>query len=172
MKFFITGEHLEEDRGLVRLAIGISLVFLVFWWFSNIFLFVNKMGFSYSSVAEYYLGQEETFKSPVTYSGLLEVTHAHLFAYAFMLMLLNHLVIFAAISAFARYVLIATTSLGGVLDIFSGWLIVYLHEGFAWVKIVSFVVFEISVAIALIVIALSFLSKRNPPLKSPHSVLP
>lgn len=162
MKFLITGDHLEEDRRLMRLAIGISLAFLVFWWLSNIFLFVNKMGFSYSSVVEYYIGQEETFKSPVTYSGLLEITHAHLFAYAFMLILLNHLVIFAAASASVRYALIAATSLGGAADIFSGWLILYLHEGFAWVKIVSFVVFEISVAIALIVITLSFMNMRKP----------
>lgn len=167
MKFLVTGEHLEEERGLIRLAIGISLVLILFWWLSNVLLFVNKMGFSYSSVVEYYLGQEETFKSPVTYSGLLEVTHAHLFAFAFMLILLNHLVIFAAISASARYALIAATSAGGALDILSGWLILYLHAGFAWLKIFSFVAFEISVAISLIVIALSFLGKRRFPLKNP-----
>ncbi len=160
MRFLANGSHLDSTKRLTRLSLGMGLVFIIAFWISNILIFKAKMGFSLDSIVEHYLGDEEAFKAPVSYLGLLEITHAHLFAYALMLLLLNHLLVFAYISSGWKIVLMVLTYLSAMLDTLSGWLIVYVSTAFAVVKLTSFIVLEASMGIGIVLIAWSLLSPK------------
>ncbi len=160
MKFMSNGSHLEPNRQFTRLSLLLSLLIVSIFWFTNILLFAAKMGFSYQSILEYYLGNEEIFRTPVSYMGLLETTHAHLFAYAILLLLLNHLLAFANISPCWKTVGIVFTYGSGMLDIASGWLIVYVAPAFAWVKLLAFLTLQLSLAVVIVLVLMSVLRPR------------
>jgi len=166
MRFLTNGSHRDNGKGLLQLSLGISLAFTVFFWATNVLLFVEKMGFSYQSIVEYYLGNEEKFKTPVSYMGLLETTHSHLFAFAMLLLFLNHLIIFVDITRSMKIILILGSSLSALGDILSGWFIVYVSPVFAFLKISSFVVLQLSISLLLVFILKSIFivsDKRETP---------
>ncbi len=160
MKFLSNGGHLEPNRPFTRLSLILGLFFIVLFWFTNILLFTAKMGFSYQTVVEYYLGNEELFRGPVSYLGLLETTHAHLFAYALMLILLNHLFAFAELAPRWKLTGIGLTCASALLEIASGWLVVYVAEEFAWVKLLSFVTLQITLAVVIGFVMFSVIKGR------------
>ncbi len=161
MKFLSNGSHLEPNRPFTRLSLLLSLLVVAIFWLTNILLFTAKMGFSYQSIVEYYLGNEEIFRTPVSYMGLLETTHAHLFAYALLLLLLNHLLAFTTLSAGWKTAGIVLTYGSGMLDIASGWLIVYVAPLFAWMKLLSFLTLQVSMAAVIGAVLLSMLDFRQ-----------
>jgi len=54
------------------------------------------MEWNYASASAYYFGSEENFRNPFTFTGLLEMTRIHLFLFAMVLLLVNHLTYFHA----------------------------------------------------------------------------
>jgi hypothetical protein len=162
MKFLVNGERLSKEKDLIRLCLLASLLMVAMGWLTNLLLFAAKMGLSYSSVVEYYVGSEESFKSPVSFAGLLEITHIHLFSFAVILILLNHLVIFTDTSHGRKRFLIAASFHSAFADMLSGWLIVYVSPVFAALKLSAFAVFEASVA-WIIFLALRSVFKRPRP---------
>lgn len=160
MKYLTNGEHKKEKNDLMRLSLVLSLFILALFWLSNILMFVEKMGITPASIAAHYLGDENSFKNPVSYLGLLEASHAHLFSYAVLLLLLNHLVSFTRLKKGLKYLLITASSLAGIADIASGWLIVYLHPNFAFLKLGAFVILETSLGALLIVVVRSVVGRE------------
>ena len=152
---------MDNGKGLLQLSLGISLAFTVFFWATNVLLFAEKTGFSYQSIVEYYLGNEEKFKTPVSYMGLMETTHSHLFAFAMLLLFLNHLIIFVDISRTTKLILILGSSLSAIGDILAGWLIVYVSPVFAFLKISSFIVLQLSISLLLVFIWKSIFVTRD-----------
>lgn len=160
MKYLTNGEHQKEKNDLLRLSLALGLFILLFFWLTNILMFVEKMGITPASITVYYLGDENGFKNPVSYVGLLEASHAHLFSYAVLLLLLNHLVTFTRLKKGLKYLLITASSLAGIGDIASGWLIVYIHPNFAFLKLGGFVILETSLAALLIVVVHSVVGRE------------
>ena len=151
MRFVITGEW-SQNR-LLQTIVALYSLYVMGLWVTNALLFFNKMNLSYRSVVEYYLGSEERFLSPRSYQGLLEVSHFHLFAMGMLLLVLTHLVLFVPLKNHWKAWLVAVPFLSGLLDEGAGWLVRFVHPGFAYLKIAGFLLLEASL-LALVVLSL------------------
>ena len=153
MKFFVNGDF--SNSRLLQIILFFTLLYILILWITNILLYIEKVGFTYNSVVNYYLGSEEEFKNPVSYLGLLELTHFHLFVFALALLLVNQLTAFINVPQSLKLSLILLSFLSGMGNIGAGWLVRFVSPIFAYLKIGSFIVFQISF---LILLVLSFIA--------------
>lgn len=153
MRFFISPDI--KKNTLLKLIVGYTVLFFIFLWITNLLLYL-QVGFSYESVVQYYLGSEEDFRPARSYLGMLEEAHFHFFAMAILLVTLNHLILFTKISNFWKLVLILSSFTSALGDIAGGWLIRYVSPDFAYFKIASLIVLQLSLA-ALMIIVIWFL---------------
>ena len=149
MRFFVTGE-LSKNR-LLQLIIVIFVIYVTGLWLTNALLYFHKMDLTSTSVLQYYLGSEEHFLQPRSYQGMLEVTHFHLFAMGLLLLTLTHLMLFVPLSTNLKAWFIIIPFFSALADEGSGWLVRFVHPGFAYLKIASFLALEISLAVLIIV---------------------
>ena len=147
MKFLVNGDF---NNRLLQIILLFVLIYTGFLWFTNILLYVENIGFTYTSVVDFYLGSDEEFRNPISYRGLLEVTHFHLFAFAIALLLVSHLTVFSGLNQRLKLPLITISFISGFLDIAAGWLIRFVSPEFAYLKVLCFIVFQMSFAILLI----------------------
>jgi hypothetical protein len=142
----------------------IVLFFLFYcfaFWLTNFGLYM-EMGLSYQGVVEHYLGSPEKFTRPKSIRGLMEVSHFHLFAMGIFLVSLMHLLLFVPVNGLLKLVLIVAAFTSAFLDEASGWLIVFASPLFAYMKITSFVVLQLSIISTIILSVWSVaMSKRN-----------
>jgi hypothetical protein len=151
LRFVITGEW-NRNR-LLQTIVVLYSVYVVGLWLTIALLYFDKMGLSYASVVSYYRGDEERFLEPRTYQGLLEVLHFHLFAMGMLLLVLTHLVLFVPIgNRWKIWLIAAPFAAAGVAEA-SGWLVRFVHPGFAYAKIAGFLALESSLA-ALVILSL------------------
>ena len=143
-----------QSQGLMRLTLGLSVGLLSLFWVTNFALFVSRLGLTPSSVASYYLGSEADYRPPRTAGSMLEVTHAHLPMMALVMLLLTHLLIFAPYSRRTRVLLIVGAFVSAALEEGSGWLVRFVHPGFAVVKLAAFVSLQGILAFLLVALAL------------------
>ena len=151
MRFVVTAEWSRNH--LLQTIVALYSLYVMGLWVTNALLYFHKMSLSYASVVEYYLGSEERFLSPRSYQGLLEVSHFHLFAVGMLLMVLTHLVLFVPLKNHWKGWLIAVPFLAALLDEGAGWLICFVHPGFAWAKIAGFLLLQTSL-LALVLLSL------------------
>jgi hypothetical protein len=149
MRFVITGEW-SKNRFL-QLIIVLFVVYLAALWLTNALLYFHKIGLTYTAVTEYYLGSEERFLQPRSYQGMLEVSHFHFFAMGILLLTLTHLMLFVPLRSDLKpwFVIVPFTS--ALADEGSGWLVRFVHPGFAYLKIAGFLTLEISLAVLIVV---------------------
>ena len=147
MRFVITGEW-SKNR-LLQTIIVLFVVYIGVLWLSNALLFFHKMGLTYTSVVEYYLGSEEKFLQPRSYQGMLEISHFHFFAMGILLLTLTHLILFVPLSSTHKPFLIAWPFASALLDEGSNWLVRFVHPYFAYLKIASFLSLEVSLAVLM-----------------------
>ncbi len=159
MRFVVTGE-LSKNR-LLQLIIVIFIIYVIGLWLTNALLYFQKMDLTYVSVTEYYLGSEERFLQPRSYQGMLEVSHFHLFAMGLLLLTLTHLMLFVPVSWNLKAWLIIIPFFSALTDEGSGWLVRFVHPGFAYLKIAGFLALEISLAV-LVVICLWSIFRGSP----------
>lgn len=140
MRFVVTGEWRQNQ--LLRLILACFLVFTALLWVTNALLFFAHMDFSYAAVVAHYRGDEAAFSQPRSYKVLLEVSHFHLFAMGILLLTMTHLVLFVPLSGAVKAALIVGSFAGALLDEGSGWLVRFVHPGFAWMKLGGFVLLQ------------------------------
>ena len=100
-----------------------------------------------SAVARYYLGDPTAYLNPRSYTGLLEVTHFHLFAMGMLLLVLTHLMLFVPLrSGGTKAALIAVPFAAALLDEGAGWLVRYGGAAFAPLKVAGFLLLQGSLA--------------------------
>jgi hypothetical protein len=144
MRFVITGEW-SRNR-LLQTIVSLYALYVGALWITNALLYFQKMSLSYASVVGYYLGDEERFLPARSYQGLLEVSHFHLFAMGMLLLVLTHLMLFVPLRPRTKAWLIAVPFLSGFLDEGAGWLVRFVHPGFAYLKIAGFLLLQASLA--------------------------
>jgi len=147
MRFVITGEW-SKNR-LLQLIIVCFIIYIAILWLTNALLYFQKMGLTYTSVTEYYLGSEEKFLPPRSYQGMLEISHFHLFAMGILLLTLTHLMLFVPLRPEIKPWFIVIPFMSAMLDEGSGWLVRFVHPLFAYVKIVGFLGLETSLAVLI-----------------------
>ena len=140
MKYMQNGGF--QNHPLMKLTIGLTLLFLSGLWATNLLLYFSKMGFTPTSVVAYYLGSETDFTVPRTYQSMLEVTHFHLPMMAVVVLLLTHLLIFAPFKNWTKVTFILTAFLSGFLNETSSWLVRFVNPHFAYLKITCFLIFQ------------------------------
>jgi hypothetical protein len=151
VRFVVTGEWRRNH--LLQVIVLLYVLYVAGLWLSNALLYFQKMGLAPASVVDYYRGSEERYTPPRTYPGMLEVAHFHLFAMGMLLLVLTHLMLFVPVRNAVKVWLIALPFLAAILDEGAGWLVRFVHPGFAWLKIVGFLALQGSLA-ALIGVAL------------------
>jgi hypothetical protein len=148
LRFFISPDI--RKNSLLRLIIFFTVLFFVLLWLTNLLLYL-QIGFSYDSVVEYYRGSEANFRPPKSYMGMLEEAHFHFFSMAVILVTLNHLILFTALGNIWKLLLIVSSFLSALGDIAGGWLIRYVSPYFAYLKITSVIVLQVSLALLMII---------------------
>ncbi len=150
-----------QNQVLMRMTILFTLLFLTGFWVSNFAMFFAKMGLTPDSVQAYYLGSEQNFTLARPYQSMLEVSHAHLPMMAMVVLLLTHLLIFAPYTFRTKVTFISSSFLLAFANEAAGWLVRFVHPGFAWLKIGAFVGFQATLAFLLIGLSV-FLLKSQP----------
>ena len=111
MRFFISGEWTRNS--LLKLIVVFFLLYVTVFWLTNALLYFHKMGLTYESVVDYYLGSEEKFLQPRSYQGLLEISHFHLFSMGDLQVLLEILQMFMQLVSLLA---LQVRMLGGCLE--------------------------------------------------------
>lgn len=159
MRFFVTGE--QNRQLLLNSLILMFLGYILLLWISNGLMYFHKMDLTPASVVSYYLGSEEDFTQPKSYQSLLEVSHFHVFAMGMLVLTLTHLMIMTNISVVLKVWLSALIYLSAIADELAGWLVRFVHPDFAYFKIASFLVLEVSLAALIILVSISLLYARR-----------
>ena len=141
-----------------KVAINYFILFSLLLLASGTLLFADKIGFSYHSILTYYLGNEATFESPKTYEGVLKIILPHIFAFGLFVMVVLHFVIFTQKRNTKEFaVLIYLAFLSAFFELFSPFMILWGFESFAYVKIISFFLFEGTILYTLFILFKSIL---------------
>jgi len=148
MRFVVSGE-ITRNR-LLQVIVVLFVIYIAGLWVTNALLYFQKMGLTYASVTEYYLGSEEKFLEPRSFQGMVEVSHFHLFAMGILLMTLTHLMLFVPLSPGVKIVLIVVPFGAALLDEGSGWLVRFMSPVFAYAKITGFLLLQVSLAALMI----------------------
>jgi len=159
VRFVVTGEW-SRNR-LLQTIVVLYVLYVAGLWVTNALLYFEKMSLSPVSVVEYYRGAEERFLTPKSYQGMLEVSHFHLFAMGMLLLVLTHLMLFVPLADRTKLWLIVSPFASALLDEGGGWLVRFLHPGFAVVKVAGFLALQASLA-ALILLSLWSVFRGSP----------
>lgn len=151
MRFVVTAEWRENH--LLRLILAGFLVFVALLWLTNGLLFFSQMSLTPASIANFYRGSEAAFTQPRSFKVLLEISHFHLFAMGILVLTMTHLVLFAPIAISTKAWLIVASFVGALADEAAGWLVRFVHPGFAWLKIAGFLALQGSLAIMIAIVA-------------------
>ncbi|TXK93343.1 hypothetical protein BMR02_15375 [Methylococcaceae bacterium HT1] len=159
MRFFVTGE--QNRQLLLNSLILMFLGYILLLWISNGLMYFHKMDLTPVSVVNYYLGSEQDFTQPKSYQSMLEVSHYHVFSMGLLVLTLTHLMIMTNLSVLVKIWLSALVYLSAIADEVAGWLVRFVHPDFAYFKIASFLMLEISLATLIILVSISLLYARR-----------
>jgi len=155
VRFVITGEWSRNRllRVIVFLFLGFTLLFVI----SSAMLYFTRMGLDPASVQQYFLGEPhlEFGRPPRPYASMVETSHMHLFAMGMLVMVLTHLLLFVPIAPSKKGPLVLVAFGSALLNELSNWLVRFVHPGFAWLKIGSFLFMELCLS-ALCVLLLVY----------------
>ena len=122
-----------------RYSIIYFLAFSLLLLLSSYLLFDTKIGFSYTGVLEYYLGNEEKFILAKTQLGVLKLILPHIFAFGLFMMVMLHFLIFTKYRNTRQVSFIIYASyITAFLELSSPFFILHGFEFFALVKLFSF----------------------------------
>lgn len=126
-----------------KYAILYFLVFSFLLLLSGILLFEHKIGFSVEGVLDYYLGNEEVFTQQKSSLGILKTILPHFFAFGLFCMVLLHFLVFTKKQKqMQTKVLVYLLFFSAILEITTPFLIINGYDFFAYIKLISFFVFQ------------------------------
>ena len=152
MKYMQTGKF--QHQPLMRLTLGLTLGLLAAFWVTNVALYFGAMNLDPASVVSYYRGNEEQFMPARSARSMLEVTHMHLPMFALVLLLLTPLLLFAPMRNAAKAAFVITAFGSALLFEAAGWMTRFWHPGFALLKVVSFVVFQVMLGYLIVALGI------------------
>ena len=152
MRFFVT-KDINKNSAL-KLIILFSLIFFIGLIITN-FLFMWQIGFTPTSVTDYYLGNPDIYRTPKSYGSLIFESHFHLFAMGIILLTLKHLMLFSNLDIRYKIFIIVFSFSACLLDISSSWLVRYVSSSFAILKVVSMIDEQIFLVLLIIIITKS-----------------
>ena len=125
-------------------AVLYFLLFSILLLVSSIALFAEKIGFSYNDILHYYLGDEKLYTAPKSSTGILKIILPHIFGFGLFLMVLLHFGLFTKMRRSRKlYLLGIALFLTAFTELFSALFIVMGLTFFVYMKLFSFIVFEL-----------------------------
>ncbi len=125
-----------------KLSIFYYILFSLLLILSAAMLFEHKIGFSYSSVLDYYIGNEDKFIPAQSAAGILKIVLPHIFVFGLFAMVLLHFLVFTDLKSRRVFlILIYVTFITALLEIFTPFMIIGGWSFFAYIKILSFFTF-------------------------------
>ncbi len=119
-----------------KITVLIFSLFTIGFFFINLALFSNKIGWSFSDISSYYLGNLEQFMKPKSFSGMLEITFLHFLAMGIFLVTVAHFILLGG-HRFGKLLVILLFSTAFFNNI-SGFLIRFVAQEFVYLKFLSF----------------------------------
>jgi hypothetical protein len=161
VRFVISGEW--DRNQLLRLILFFFLVYILLFWITNWILYFQKMSLDPTSVVTYFRGDPATEfgQPPRPLGALTEVSHFHLFAMGMLVMTLTHLLLFLPVPFRVKGSLTLLTFLAALLNEGCNWLVRFVHPGFAWLKIFSFLILQIALFGLLMALMMGVLRPRR-----------
>lgn len=138
MKVFSQSKYkLSQMHFGMRVMIVFFLLMILMGFGCGLILGIQKMGFSPSSIAQYYRGSGDDIAYPKSLLELLETAHFHFIGMPLVFLVVGHLAMMTSFSSKAIGRLIAIGFVGIFLNIMSPFLIRFLGAGFAYGVMVS-----------------------------------
>ena len=147
MKYMENGSF--QNNPLTRLTLWGTFLFLSGLWASSFGMYFSRMGLSAASVAAYYRGSDETFQPARTFGSMVESSHVHFAMMALVLLVLTHLFVFVPARRRTKEIAIGATFGASFLNEASGWLVRYVHPGFALLKPAAFLASQLLIGVLL-----------------------
>ncbi|RMH79299.1 MAG: hypothetical protein D6674_08225 [Acidobacteria bacterium] len=154
------------QKGSTSTVKSVSFIFSLFsllFLLSNFLNFFVKMGFGINSISNYYLGNPELLIKRKTLEGVFKVFYPHLVSMAIYVLTLSHLLPFSKVSrkksiffGFSMFILSS-------LDNFSSLLILYMGTPVAYLKLLSFLLFQLLALYASLLIMAASLRREEYP---------
>ncbi|MEA2099313.1 MAG: hypothetical protein U9P72_04200 [Campylobacterota bacterium] len=141
---------IEAYKEAVVYFILFSLLLLA----SSVVIFEHKIGFSKEGVLNYYLGNEELFIPAKSGAGIFKIILPHIFVFGLFAMVILHFVIFTKQKTKTKN-LAYLLFISAFLEIFTPLLIINDFHSFAYLKLLSFFLFEILVIYILYILFFS-----------------
>lgn len=153
MRYVITGEWSRNT--LLRLIVALFLGYMLLFVVSSALLYFTRMGLDPDSVVQYFLGDpgQEFGRPPRPYASLVETSHMHLFAMGMLVMVLTHLLLFVPIKPAVKGWLVLLSFVGSIASELSNWLVRFVHPVFAYLKVGSFLLMELSLSVLVVLLA-------------------
>ncbi len=142
-----------QKNPLTRLTLWGTFVFLAALWASNFGMYFSRMGMTPASVVTYYRGSEETFQEARTFGSMVEASHGHFAMMAMVLLVLTHLYVFVPAPRRLKAAFVVGTFAAAFLSEASGWLVRFVHPGFAVLKPVAFLASQAFLGLMLALLA-------------------
>jgi len=149
------------ERPLPGAILGFCYFYFLLHWGTGLALFASKLGFSTASIATYYRGDPEQFINPRSFSGLLEVTHFHLFAMGVFFVVFSHLLCFTDLQRSCQRLMTLLLAVSLLGDLAAGWLVRYAAAGFAWFKLGDFILLQTVSLVLLAALARAHFYRRR-----------
>jgi hypothetical protein len=159
MRYFVSGD--QNRKLLLNALVLMFLGYIVMLWLTNGLMYFLHMKLTPQSVIDYYLGSEEQFTQPKSYQGMLEVAHFHMFSMGILVVTLTHLMVMTEFSIRLKIWLCSLTYISAIADEAGGWLVRFVDPNFAYFKIASFAMLEISLALLVIIVGWSLFKVRQ-----------
>ncbi|MCK5527369.1 MAG: hypothetical protein KAJ05_09480 [Candidatus Latescibacteria bacterium] len=129
-------------------------VFLLTMGLGYLMAMVNvgvQAGFTYQSVSEHMIGNEEEMIYPKEFASLVGTSHTHLFGHPPMFLLLGAIFLLTSVSEKFKKILLPIPFIAVVLDMGSLWLTRYVAPGFAYLTIFSGMVMGLSFFVLFVI---------------------
>ena len=136
-----------------KYSVGYFLLFSVLLLLSGALIFAEKIGFSYESIQNYYLGNATSFSSAKTFDGLLKIIVPHIFAFGLFVMVILHFLIFTNKRDTKEVqFLIYSSFITAFLELFSPFFIIFGVDFFIFIKLISYFLFNFVILYTLFIL--------------------
>ena len=162
MRFFISS-NIKNNPPLYVMVVLFLISALVYWVISW-FVYNAKYGLSYERMFTYFF-TDPLYPERIPLSQVLEDVHINFFLVTIFLIVLASIFVHKCVREVVKYTLILLSFVSALLDLGSSFLVYFLSPAFIYLKIVSFIVFQTSTGIMLLLSIKLYLTreKEEPP---------
>ncbi|ACO03720.1 MAG TPA: hypothetical protein DEP48_00415 [Persephonella sp.] len=132
----------------ISVLVFLFITGVLFQFFTGIWIFYEKYSFSPQIIQDRILGNPDLFINPSSLEGLLKTAVPHIISVSFVSFIIFHLFYFTKTNCFKIY-LFVIVFISGLLNSISNLLILEISPVFSYLKLLSFIVFELSIIFAV-----------------------